>query len=112
MANTGPGNFAAVALLGGANVEAIAAGKTLTAADATFQKLDPAGGAVNVDLPAEPSSNGIWFYIMNAADAAENITVRNDAAATIVTLNQNEAAIVICDGTSWVHMGVLTIALT
>jgi hypothetical protein len=109
MANSGPGNFAAVAFLGGANVEAIAAGKTLTASDATFQKLDPAGGPVNVDLPAEASSNGLWFYIMNDADAAETITVRNDAAGTVVTLPQNEAAIVICDGTTWVHMGILTI---
>lgn len=112
MANVNGSNIPVLALLGGANVEAIAAGKTLTTADQNFQKLDPAGGAVNVDLPAEAASDGTWFYIMNAADAAETITVRNDAAGTVVTLPQNEAAIVICDGTTWVHMGILTIQLS
>jgi len=112
MATANASNFNIVALLAGANVETLAANKTLTTADANFQKLDPGGSARDVTLPAEASSTGSVFYIMNAADAAENLVVKDDGASTIVTINQNEAAIVICDGTSWVHMGVLTIALT
>ena len=39
--------------------------------------------------------------VSNEADAAEVLTIRNDAAATIVTPTQNEAALLWCDGTSW-----------
>lgn len=96
-----------IALKGGANVETLSGNKTLVVGDKTFQKLDPAA-ARDLILPAEAESNGLLFYIMNAADAAETITVKNDNADTIVTLPQNESAIVICDGTTWVHMGILT----
>lgn len=112
MANTGTGNFDAIALLGGANVETLATDKTLTTADQTFQKLDPGGAGRVVFLPAEETSDGVWFWITNAADAAENLTVNDDGLGTVVVLNQNEAAIVICNGTSWQHMGVVTIALS
>ena len=76
-----------------------------------FIKLDPAG-ARDVTLPAEEGNNGAWFFICNAADGAETITVKNDAAATVVALPQNRAAIVTCDGSSWAHMGIITIALS
>jgi hypothetical protein len=93
-----------VATLTGADV--------LTVASAKFQKLDPGGASRNVDLPAEELSVGISYRVCNAADAAENLVIRNDAAATIVTLNQNEACWLACDGTTWTHFGVETIALT
>tara|TARA_R100001082_G_scaffold62613_2_gene35094 strand:+ start:20646 stop:21023 length:378 start_codon:yes stop_codon:yes gene_type:complete len=93
----------------GYNVEAIASGKTLTTSDAKYQKLDPAGGGRTVVLPAEADSKGLEFYIMNDADASEAITVNNDAAGTIVTIPQNEAALVVCNGTTWIHLGILTI---
>lgn len=63
--------------------------------------LDPGGSARNVDLPAEATSEGLIYLIVNTADAAEDITVRNDAAGTIVTVSQNEMALVVCDGTDW-----------
>lgn len=89
------------------NVETLAGNKTLVTGDAMFQKLDPAG-ARDVTLPTDGA-----FLITNAADAAENITVKNAAAATIVTLNQNESAWVVSDGAgTWAHMGVMTIAQT
>ena len=96
----------------GVNVETIASGKTLVVSDAAFQKLDPGGGTVTVTLPAEASSKGLSYMITNAASGAEDITVQNDAPATIATLNQNESAWFACDGTTWSHMGVTTIALT
>ena len=100
-----------LALKGGANVETLAGNKTLVLGDKNFQKLDPTA-ARDVTLPAEADSDGMWFWIMNNANGAETITVKNDAAATIVTLPQNEAAIVICDGTDWVHMGIITIQIS
>jgi len=92
----------------GYNVETLAANKTLTTSDAKYQKIDPAG-ARNITLPAEADSKGLEFFIMNDADASEAITVLNDAAGTIVAIPQNEAALVVCNGTTWIHLGILTI---
>lgn len=72
-----------------------------------LQMLDPGGAARTVTLPAEASSKDLMFIISNRADAAENITVENDAAATIATLTgsatagSSETGIFWCDGTSW-----------
>lgn len=81
--------------------ETLSGTKVLTTTDPTIQHLDPGGAARNVDLPAEADSIGLVFIIANEADAAEIITVRNDAAGTIVTPTQGESAIVWCDGVSW-----------
>jgi len=97
---------------GGVNVETLAASHTLASTSPKFQKLDPGGAGRDVDLPAEATSAGLEFVITNAADAAEDLTVKDDSPATIVTISQNERATVVCDGTSWVHMGIETIALS
>lgn len=73
-------------------------------------KIDPAG-ARDVTLPAEESSDGLWFEIINAADAAETITVKNDNGDTIIAILQNRKASVYCDGVDWTHTGLTTIAL-
>lgn len=112
MATANASNFPVIAFLGGADSTTATGNITLTTADQNFQKIDPGGSARDVTLPAEASSNGMWFYILNAADAAENLVVKDDGAATIVTISQNEAAIVICNGTAWIHMGIITIALS
>ncbi len=94
------------------NVETLAANKDLVVTDAELQKLDPGGANRNVALPTEANAPGLRFRITNAADAAENLVVKNQAGTTIGTLNQNEAASFYCDGTSWAHDGIQTIALT
>jgi hypothetical protein len=66
--------------------------------------FDPGGAARNVDLPAEESCAGAFLYISNTADAAEIITVRNDAGSTVVTPTQGEACMVWCDGVRWYGM--------
>lgn len=75
-------------------------------------RIDPGGAGRTITLPAEETSNGLEFEILNTADAAELLTVENDAAATVVEIAQNEKATVVCDGSSWYHMGITTIALT
>lgn len=76
------------------NTETLAAGKTLTATDAKVQALDPGGAARNVDLPDMSDIGFGEFIIINTADAAEVITVRDAANsnATVCTPTQNEAA--------------------
>lgn len=77
---------------------------TLTTADARVQVLDPGGSARNVVLPAEASMVGAGpFTIVNAADAAETITVQdNDATTTVLTIAQNFGAHFYSTGAGWV----------
>lgn len=87
----------------GVNTEALGGTKVLQTDDVVSQWLDPAGAGRNVDLPAEADSEGLMFIIVNTADAAENLTVRNDAAGTVGVVGQNEMGIFICNGTVWRH---------
>jgi|ETNvirnome_2_300_1030623.scaffolds.fasta_scaffold87985_2 glutamine synthetase len=84
--------------------ETLAANKTLTVSSSTAQFLDPGGSARDVTLPAESDSDGLMFFISNEADGAEIISVKNDGGDTILTPTQNEACVVVCDGTSWSGM--------
>ena len=97
---------------GGIDYETLAADKVLALDDAPIQLLDPGGANRNVDLQAEGQSMGRWCRILNRADAPENLVVRNDALATIATISQNEAAWFFCDGGTWRHSGIETIALS
>ncbi len=86
----------------GSQVETLSADKTLTPADARIQALDPNSAAGRtVTLPPEEASAGVDFYLHNTADAAENLTVKDDAGTTICTVGQNQAAYLYCDGTTW-----------
>ena len=80
--------------------QTLGADYTVPAGAPTLLFLDPGGSARNVDLPAEEA--GLFYIICNTADAAEVITVRNDAGTSVgCTPTQNEVAVVFCDGTSW-----------
>lgn len=75
-------------------------------------KLDPGGSARDLTLPtASAALNGRIYKIVNAADAAENIVVKS-GSSTVVTINQNEAAEVVCDNGAWALIHVMTIALS
>jgi len=82
------------------NRETLSGDKTLATGDAQIQNIDPGGAARNLDLPAEEA--GLQFLIANRADAAEAITVRDDSDSTLVTVNQDETAVCISDGTGWI----------
>lgn len=88
--------------------ETLTGNRVLTLADGQFLNLDPGGSARDVTLPA--ARDGLFYFIANRADGAENLVVKNADGLTVVTLNQNDAALVACDGTSWVFFGVITIA--
>lgn len=74
-----------------------AAGQTQLISRLLF--VDPNGGANNLDLPAVANLQG-EFTVVNTADAAENITVRDSLAATVVVVGENEIGKFYSDGTS------------
>lgn len=87
-----------------AAVETLTGTRTITVAEMERTQIflfDPGGAARNLDLPAEEASKGAVLFISNRADAAEVITIRNDAGGTITTPTQNEASVLFCDGVSW-----------
>lgn len=63
--------------------------------------LDPGGAHRNVTLDAEATADGMFRLFVNKANAAENLVILDDAAATIATLNQDEAGLFHCNGTAW-----------
>jgi hypothetical protein len=84
---------------------------TMTAQYRNIQKLNTSGANRNVLLP--PEEDGMFYWFVNAATAAENLVVKDDSGVTtVVTINQNEEAIVYCAGTTWVLLRVATIALS
>jgi hypothetical protein len=87
-----------IALLNGINVETIAADKTLTLADSTFQILNGGASDRDVDLPAE--TDGIYFWITNSG-ASNGLVVKNDGGSTIATVAFGEGALFVCNGTDW-----------
>lgn len=85
---------------------------TLTNQYRRILKLDPGGAARDVTLGADAAQPGAYYRFINAADAAENLVIKNAAGTTIATVNQNEEAIVIRSGGAWVLVRIATIALS
>lgn len=90
------------------NTETLSGNKTMARSDSPVQFLDPGGANRNVDLPAE--EEGLVYIISNEADmGSEDLTVREDTGmTTVVTVSQNEVAIVVSDGTGWAAMVAAT----
>ena len=85
-----------------ANVTVTLAGNlTLTKKSSVMQYLDPGGSGRDITLPAEADSDGLAFFIVNTADNAEDLTVKDDTPATVGVIGQNEIGILLCDGTTW-----------
>ena len=84
---------------------------TLVANDAYHQNLDANGSGRKVVLPAGDGTQGGRCMIINSSDAAEAITVQqSDASTTVLVIDQNESAEVVCNGqsttTGWQAVGV------
>lgn len=94
-------------------VETLSGAKTIGSDDRMVLKLDPGGAGRDVNLPAEEniSAGGQFYLIVNAADAAEALTVKDDAGNTIGTVAQNEIGLYFNSGlddngdaASWVEV--------
>ena len=104
--------FRLLRLIDIAFTETLSGNKTLDADIPTIYKPDPGGSARDITLEAEADNTGLVRFIINGADAAENLVVKDDGASTVGTLNQNEAGLFFCDGTSWNLLCIFTIALS
>lgn len=105
-------------LANGVLVETLTGTRLLLQSDPIVLKLDPGGAHRDVTLDGTTTGaggrTGGGRLIVNAADAAENLVVKNASGSTIVTINQNEAALVMQDSSSgaWTLVCVWTIALS
>lgn len=73
------------------------AGTTLTG---NILYVDANGaGAEILKLPAEADCTGLLIVIENTG--GETITIQNDAGGAVVSLETANAAVLICDGTTW-----------
>lgn len=90
---------------GGVHIETLAGAKTIDRDMAFMAFIDPGGATRVVTLPA--AERGLAWLIVNTADAIEDLTINNPAAATRGTISQNECAWVFSDGTAW-YVGVMT----
>lgn len=84
-------------------LETLAANRVLTVDEVNQYQafaFDPAA-ARDLTLPSEAECKGVILFISNQANAAEIISVKNDAGTAIVTPTQAEACVVWCDGTNW-----------
>jgi len=90
-----------------ATAETLTGNRVITVAEIeTYNAMafDPGGSARNVDLPPASACKGVYLFISNTADGAEDLTIRDAIGATIVTPGQDEAAMVWCDGVRWYGM--------
>lgn len=77
----------------------LGAAMTVDADSPPVLNLDPGGATRVITLPAV--EEGLVFFINNIADAAEDLTINNPAAATIGTVSQNEMGVAFCLGGVW-----------
>jgi len=71
--------------------------------------VDPnsSGSTENLDLPAEALCTGLLLIVLNSG--GEGIVIRDDAAATKLTLDTAQSGLLFCDGTTWRgFMGAIT----
>ncbi len=98
-----PGAFASLTLSGAYTLDPI---------DGQRLRIDPGGSTRVVTLGEDYGQDGSWVEIVNTASGAEDLTINDPAGNTIVTISQNEKAVVAYNGSAYVHQGIVAIALT
>jgi hypothetical protein len=92
------------------NEETLAAAKTLVDGDSPFQALDPDGSDRVITLPALDADNHVFVIIHSGA--ANVLTVKNPAAATLATVAAGQGRTFYSTGTAWyVDAGVIDTSL-
>ena len=82
-------------------------GQTKVTSNVLVVDPDSSGSTEDLTLPAEGSSTGLFFLILNSG--GEGIVVKEDGGSTIITLDTAQHGLVFCDGTTWRgFMGAIT----
>ena len=76
-----------------------ASAQTLAASNVLVVDPNSSGSTEDLTLPAEGSSSGLFFLILNSG--GEGIVVKENGGSTIITLDTAQHGIVFCDGTTW-----------
>ncbi len=87
--------------------ETLSGTKVITIQYPPIIMLDPGGSGRDVTLPEEAISVDLMFLIVNLADNAEALTVKDDGGSTIAVLSEGERAWFFCDGTTWRAQGAM-----
>tara|TARA_R110002020_G_scaffold364704_3_gene577000 strand:- start:1702 stop:2028 length:327 start_codon:yes stop_codon:yes gene_type:complete len=89
-------------LRGGVQAMTLAGHHTLTLKSANYIRFDAGGTSRNITLPAVALSSGCCFRIFNGSGGAHDLVVKDEDAATILSIPQNTSALVGCTGDAWV----------
>lgn len=88
-------------LLGLAKATTTSANVVLDLADSQFQVITN-GAAINLTMPAEASTAGKLYLIVNKSAGAYAITVKaSDGTTTVVAITQGLSALIVSDGTTY-----------
>lgn len=80
--------------------QTLTGGLTLTTEHPIYLSLDPGGADRVVLLPAE--AEGLMYEVVNAADAVELLTFKEDSNTTVVCqVAPGQSVSIWCDGVSW-----------
>jgi hypothetical protein len=92
----------AIAFANGAGVSfvTLTGAQTVTLKSPQVSFTDPGGASRNVTYPDTKGAAMFWL-VLNTADAAENLVLKDPAGTTLVTVNQDEGGFVATDGTTW-----------
>lgn len=103
-----------IGLRGGWESSTATGAVTLTKPDSQFQRIDPGGAHRDVTLPTvEKDMDGYFMVVANAANAAENLVIKDADGNTIATANQNDCAVVYVDSAGdwqlfWMFTGTIS----
>lgn len=105
------------AIKGGYYQATLTGGVTLDTTYPLWIGLDPGGAGRTIVLDGDAATDsdihGLFRIITNRADAAENLTVNDAAAATIGTISQNETGVFYHDeDAGWTLLFIITGALS
>ncbi len=89
-------------------IETLSGNLTIDTTYGNLMALDPGGSARDVTLPAAFDGGG--YLIVNTADAAETITVKDSGASTVATVAQNRAVVVTSNANGWVQFALFVTA--
>jgi hypothetical protein len=73
--------------------------------------LDPGGASRDVTLFAEAHTKGMILDVVNMADAAENLVMKNAAGNTIVTIGQGYRGTIANVAGAWFSLGTWAVTL-